>query len=86
VLTNLEMRNGITNTTRRWTNKTVPFVIADVFSEYCSTNLQSGFRFSQDGRQMEASYVTELQWVGQDIRDTVACEVVHWVEVVKDRG
>jgi len=29
--------------------------------------------------------VTELQWVGQDERDTVACEVVHWVEVVKDR-
>jgi len=35
---------------------------------------------------MEASYATELQWVGQDKRDTVACEVVHWVEVVKDRG
>jgi len=24
--------------------------------------------------------------VGQDKRNTVACEVVHWVEVVKDRG
>jgi len=34
---------------------------------------------------MEASYATELQWVGQDKRDTVACEVVHWVEVVNDR-
>jgi len=35
---------------------------------------------------MEASYAIELLWVGQDKRDTVACEVVHWVEVVKDRG
>ena len=35
---------------------------------------------------MEASYATELLWVGQDKRDTVACGVVHWVEVVKDRG
>ena len=35
---------------------------------------------------MEASYATELLWVGQDKRDTVSCDVVHWVEVVKDRG
>jgi hypothetical protein len=35
---------------------------------------------------MEASYATELQWVGQDKRDAVSCDVVHWVEVVKDRG
>jgi hypothetical protein len=34
---------------------------------------------------MEASYETEMQWAGQDKRNTVACEVVHWVEVVKDR-
>jgi hypothetical protein len=35
---------------------------------------------------MEASYERELRWVGQDKMDTVACEVVHWVEVVKDMG
>ena len=29
--------------------------------------------------------MTELQWAGQDERETVACEVVHWVQVVKDR-
>jgi hypothetical protein len=34
---------------------------------------------------MEASYVTELQWAGQDKRDSVASEVVHWIEVAKDR-
>jgi len=28
---------------------------------------------------------TELQWAGQDKRNTLACEVVHWVEVAKDR-
>jgi len=26
-------------------------------------------RLTQDGRQMEASYATELQWVGQDKMD-----------------
>ena len=35
---------------------------------------------------MEASSATELQWVGQDKRDTVACRAAPWVEVVKDRG
>jgi hypothetical protein len=35
---------------------------------------------------MEASYVTEMQWAGQDKKDTVACEVVHWVQVAKDRA
>jgi hypothetical protein len=35
---------------------------------------------------MEAPYATELQWVGQYKRNTVACDVVHWVEVMKDRG
>jgi len=43
-------------------------------------------QLSQDGRKIEASYATELQWAGQDKRDTVACEVVQWVEVTKDRG
>ena len=33
---------------------------------------------------MEACYVTEWQCAGQDKRDTVACEVVHWVQVAKD--
>ena len=28
----------------------------------------------------------ELQWAGQDKRDTVACEVVHWVQVAKIRA
>ena len=30
--------------------------------------------------------MTELQWAGQDKRDTVACEIVHWVQVVKGKG
>ena len=70
MLTELQQRNGIINTARRWPNKTVPIVIDNVFSEYCSTNLKRGLRLSQHGRQMEASYATELQWVGQDKRDT----------------
>jgi len=44
VLTELQLRNGLINTERRWPNKVVPFVIDDVFSEYCSTKLQSGMR------------------------------------------
>jgi len=79
MLTELQQRNGIINTARRWPNKTVPIVIDNVFSEYCSTNLKRGLRLSQHGRQMEASYATELQWVGQDKRDTVLCEFVHSV-------
>jgi len=42
VLTDEQLRNGVINTTRRWPGKTVPFVIDDVFSKYCSTKLQSG--------------------------------------------
>jgi hypothetical protein len=34
---------------------------------------------------MEASYVTRLQCAGQDKRNTVACEDVHWVEVAKGK-
>jgi len=29
--------------------------------------------------------VRELKWAGQDKRETVASEVVHWVQVAKDR-
>ena len=28
--------------------------------------------------------MTEVQWAGQDKRDTVAAEVPYWVELVKD--
>jgi len=44
MLTDVQMWNGIINTARRWGAKTVPFVIDDVFSEYCSTKLQSCMR------------------------------------------
>jgi hypothetical protein len=37
-----QLRSGIINTARRWPNKVVPFVIDNVFSEYCSTKLQIG--------------------------------------------
>jgi hypothetical protein len=86
VLTELQMRNGITNTARRWRNKIVPFVIDDVFGEYYSTKIKRGLRLSQDGRQMETSYATELQRAGPYKRDTVSCEFVHWVDVVHDRA
>ena len=33
---------------------------------------------------MEASYASELQWAGQDKRDSVACEGAYWVQVAKD--
>jgi hypothetical protein len=42
VLTDEQTRNGLINTARRWPNKTVPFVIDDVFSEYLSSKLQTG--------------------------------------------
>jgi hypothetical protein len=35
---------------------------------------------------METSNAAEVQWEGQDKRDTVACEVVHWVKVAKGKG
>ena len=40
MLTEEQMRNGLINPASRWPNKVVPFVIDDVFSEYCSTKLQ----------------------------------------------
>jgi hypothetical protein len=39
-----EQKNVLNNTSSRWQNRTVPFVIDDIFSEYCSTKLQIGMR------------------------------------------
>ena len=44
MLTDDKMRNGLANPARRWPTRVVPFDIDRVFSEYCSTNLQSGIR------------------------------------------
>jgi hypothetical protein len=44
MLTDEQMRTGLINPARRWPNRVVPFVIDSVFSEYCSTRLQSGLR------------------------------------------
>jgi hypothetical protein len=44
MLTEEPMRNGLINPASRWPNKEVPFFIDDVFSEYCSSNLQSCLR------------------------------------------
>ena len=44
MLTEEQLRNGVIKPAGRWPNKTVPFVIDDVFSEYCSTKPQSGMR------------------------------------------
>jgi len=44
MLTEEQMRNGLINPASRWPNKVVPYVIDDVFSEYCSIMLQSGIR------------------------------------------
>ena len=41
---------------------------------------------SQDGRQIEPSYASELQWAGQNKRDTVACEVLHYIQVARGKG
>ena len=43
MLTDGNMRNGLINTDSRWPFGTVPFVIDDVFSEYCSIKLQMCF-------------------------------------------
>jgi len=43
VLTDVQMRNGLSKPARRWPNKEVPFVIHDVFSEYCSTKATMWF-------------------------------------------
>jgi hypothetical protein len=44
MLTDEQIRNGLINPAYRWSNKVVPFVIDDVFSEYCSTKLHNGMR------------------------------------------
>jgi hypothetical protein len=44
MLTEEKLKNVLINPASRWPNKVVPFVIDDVFSEYCSTKLQSGKR------------------------------------------
>jgi len=55
MLTEVQLRNGLINITRRWQNKVVPFVIDDVFSKYCSTKLQSGMR-GVEGNSMHYEY------------------------------
>jgi hypothetical protein len=44
MLTDEQMKNGIINPPRRWPNGEVPLFIDNVFSEYCSTNIQIGMR------------------------------------------
>ena len=44
MLTDVQQRNGLINPAYRWPNGVVPYVIDEVFSEYCSTKLQSGIR------------------------------------------
>jgi hypothetical protein len=44
MLTDEKIRNGLINPASRWPNKIVPFLIDDVFSEYCSTKLQIAMR------------------------------------------
>ena len=44
MLTDEQKRNGLINTESRWAFRNVPYVIDDVFSEYCSTKLQTGLR------------------------------------------
>jgi len=44
MLTEEQMRNVEKNPWFRWPTKTVPFLIDNTFSEYCSTKLQSAKR------------------------------------------
>ena len=44
MLTDGKMRNGLINPACRWPNGVVPYVIDNVFGEYCRTKLQSGIR------------------------------------------
>ena len=44
MLTDVQQRNGLINPASRWPNGEVPFVIDNVFGEYCRTKLQSGIR------------------------------------------
>jgi len=43
MLTDEQKRNGVIKPARRWPNGEVPFVIDEVFSEYCSIKLQMWF-------------------------------------------
>jgi len=43
MLTDEQMSNGLINPAYRWPNGVVPYVIDEVFSEYCSTKLQMWF-------------------------------------------
>ena len=43
MLTDGNMRNGVIRPERRWPNGVVPFVIDDVFSEYCNTKTTKWF-------------------------------------------
>ena len=65
VLTEGQVRTGIINTARRWPNKVVPFVIDNVFSEYCSTKLQSGMR-SEEGNIHSLLVLLYLQCTLED--------------------
>jgi len=40
MMTDEQKRNGVIRPARRWPNGEVPFVIDDVFSEYCNTKAQ----------------------------------------------
>jgi hypothetical protein len=55
MLTELQLRNGLIKPAGRWPNEVVPFVINDVFIEYCSTKLQSGMR-GVEGNSMHYEY------------------------------
>jgi len=44
MLTDEQLRIGFTHPAIRWPSGEVPFVIDSVFSEYCSTNVQSATR------------------------------------------
>ena len=44
MLTDEQKRNAWLIPALRWPNKVVPFLIDDVFSEYCSIKLRSGKR------------------------------------------
>ena len=42
MLSQEQLRSGLINPASRWPNKVVPYVIDNVFSEYCSTKLLIG--------------------------------------------
>ena len=62
-----QTRNGMINPASRWPNKVVPFFIDDVFSEYCSSKLQSGL-WGVEGIihalcvQLDLQYILQFEW------------------------